>query len=109
MIVDSFKAIRELLFLAFFPLMTCQTSQPLPPAYLPYRVLGSAHSYHVHTAPLLLSPRYTHTYARTNSTSPPFSFSLLTVAGQRQRERGVSRAASLLTPTLPQPLNAEVM
>lgn len=93
----------------FLPsLMTCQTNQPPPlPAYLPYRVLGSTHNDHVHTTqpppPLRYTPTRTQTHAltRTHPPSPPFPFRLLTVAGQRGRKAGGSRAASPLTPTRP--------
>lgn len=98
---DSERRQRRLLFLCvcFSPLMTCRTNQPPPPAFLPYRVLGSAHNHHVHTSPLL----YIATHARTHAHT--FAVSALPIqttdSGGSERERGVSRAASLLTP--PQP------
>lgn len=55
---------------------------PPTPAYLPYRVLGSSHINHVHSAPLL----YLHTHTGMLLV-PALPFTLLTVAGQGGRER----------------------
>lgn len=72
----------------------------------PYRVLGPAHSYHVHTPPI--PPPYTNLRACTHTLLvPALPIQSADSGGSKREKRGVSRAAHRPSPR--PSLNAEVM
>lgn len=90
--------------MCFSPLMTCQTNQPPSPRILTLpRARVRPQRPRAHCPPPPLSSRYTPT--RTQTHTHTFIVSALPIqatdSGGSERERGVSRAASVLTP--PQP------
>lgn len=92
---------RGVIFLCLYPLMTCPTARPPPPVY-PTACWDppTATTCTLPPSPYFLDVQsHAHTNTRTHWSSPPFPFSVLTVAGQGGWGGG-SRAASLLIPAL---------
>lgn len=99
-IIDSKKG-RGCCFLHFSLLMTCQTNQPPPPPCLLTLPRARFHPHRPRAPP----PPSRYTPTRTQTHTHTFSVSALPIqttdSGGSERERGVSRAASMLTQ--PQP------
>lgn len=73
----------------------------------PYRVLGPAHSYHVHTPSYPPPPIYKLTRMHTHPPRPALPIQSADSGGSKREKKGVSRAAHRPSPR--PSLNAEVM